>query len=91
MATWRQCEELVDKGLVRYIGMSNMTVPKLEAVLPLCRLILVGLHGEGDGHLPPLHSPFQADHGSWATGSQSAAEKRLCDLKPAKGEQPCMI
>lgn len=38
MNTWKQCEELVDKGLVRYIGMSNMTIPKLEAVLPLCRI-----------------------------------------------------
>lgn len=38
MATWRQCERLVDMGMVKYIGMSNMTVPKLEAVLPLCRI-----------------------------------------------------
>ena len=38
MDTWRQCERLVDKGLVRYIGMSNMTVKKLEQVLPLCRI-----------------------------------------------------
>ena len=38
MDTWRQCEALVDQGLVRYIGMSNMTIPKLEAVLPLCRI-----------------------------------------------------
>ncbi len=38
MATWRQCERLVDLGLTRYIGMSNMTIPKLEAVLPLCRI-----------------------------------------------------
>ena len=38
MDTWRQCEKLVDQGLVRYIGMSNMTIPKLEAVLPLCRI-----------------------------------------------------
>ena len=38
MVTWRQCEELVEKGLVRYIGMSNMTIPKLEAVLPLCEI-----------------------------------------------------
>jgi alcohol dehydrogenase (NADP+) len=36
--TWRQCEALVDAGLVRHIGMSNMTIPKLEAVLPLCRI-----------------------------------------------------
>ena len=38
MDTWRQCEELVDAGLVRAIGMSNMTVSKLEKVLPLCRI-----------------------------------------------------
>ncbi len=38
LATWRQMEALVDKGLVRSIGMSNMTIPKLEAVLPHCRI-----------------------------------------------------
>lgn len=38
METWRQCERLVDMGLVKHIGMSNMTIPKLEAVLPLCRI-----------------------------------------------------
>lgn len=36
--TWRQCEELVDRGMVRYIGMSNMTIKKLEEVLPECRI-----------------------------------------------------
>lgn len=38
MSTWRQMERLVDAGLVRSIGMSSMTIPKLEAVLPLCRI-----------------------------------------------------
>ena len=38
MSTWRQMERLVDMGLVRNIGMSSMTIPKLEAVLPLCRI-----------------------------------------------------
>lgn len=38
MTTWRQCERLVDMGLAKHIGMSNMTIPKLEAVLPLCRI-----------------------------------------------------
>ena len=38
MDTWRQMEELVDEGYVRYIGMSNMTVKKLEAVYGLCRI-----------------------------------------------------
>ena len=38
MSTWRQMERLVDMGLVKNIGMSSMTIPKLEAVLPLCRI-----------------------------------------------------
>ncbi|MBQ8653398.1 MAG: aldo/keto reductase [Clostridia bacterium] len=38
MSTWRQMERLHDMGLVKYLGMSNMTIPKLEAVLPLCRI-----------------------------------------------------
>ena len=52
MATWRQCEDLADKGLVRYLGMSNMTIPKLEAVLPLCRIQPAALEME-------LHPSFQ--------------------------------
>lgn len=31
--TYRQCEKLVKEGLVRNIGISNMTIPKMEAVL----------------------------------------------------------
>ena len=38
MMTWQQMERLHDMGLVRHIGMSSMTIPKLEAVLPLCRV-----------------------------------------------------
>lgn len=52
MDTWRQLEALADDGLVRYIGMSNMTVPKLEAVLPLCRIKPAALEME-------LHPAFQ--------------------------------
>lgn len=38
LATWRQMERLADMGLARNLGMSNMTIPKLEAVLPHCRI-----------------------------------------------------
>lgn len=38
MSTWRQMERLHDMGLARNLGMSSMTIPKLEAVLPLCRV-----------------------------------------------------
>lgn len=52
MATWRQCERLVDMGLVKDIGMSSMTIPKLEAVLPLCRIKPAAIEME-------LHPSFQ--------------------------------
>jgi len=38
MKTWRQMEKLVDMGLVRHIGVSNMTIPKMELVLRDCRI-----------------------------------------------------
>lgn len=38
MRTWRQMEKLVDLGLVRHIGTSNMTIPKLERVLRDARI-----------------------------------------------------
>jgi diketogulonate reductase-like aldo/keto reductase len=52
METWAQMEALVDEGLVRHVGTSNMTIPKLE---PLLR----------DARIPPacnemeLHPHFQ--------------------------------
>ena len=52
MNTWRQCEQLVEMGLVKHIGMSNMTIPKLEAVLPLCKIKPAALEME-------LHPSFQ--------------------------------
>jgi diketogulonate reductase-like aldo/keto reductase len=33
MQTWRQLETLVERGLVRHLGVSNMTIPKLELLL----------------------------------------------------------
>lgn len=33
MKTWRQMEKLVERGLVRHIGVSNMTLPKMELLL----------------------------------------------------------
>ena len=36
--TYRQIEKLVDEGLVRHIGISNMTIPKLNAVLDQLRI-----------------------------------------------------
>ncbi|MBN1846892.1 MAG: aldo/keto reductase [Sedimentisphaerales bacterium] len=36
--TWRQMERLVEMGLVRHIGTSNMTIPKLERLLADARI-----------------------------------------------------
>lgn len=52
MNTYRQCEELVEKGLIRHIGISNMTIPKLEAVLLLMKIMPVACELE-------LHPCFQ--------------------------------
>ena len=52
MATWKQLERLQDLGLVKSIGMSSMTIPKLEAVLPLCRIKPTSIEME-------LHPSFQ--------------------------------
>jgi len=38
MRTWRKMEELVDLGLARHIGTSNMTIPKLELLLRDARI-----------------------------------------------------
>jgi diketogulonate reductase-like aldo/keto reductase len=50
--TYKQCEELVKKGLIRHIGISNMTIPKLNAVLPLLEIQPVACEME-------LHPCFQ--------------------------------
>ena len=38
MKTWRSLEKLVELGLVRHIGTSNMTIPKMELLLRDARL-----------------------------------------------------
>ena len=38
MATWRAMESLVDQGLVKHIGTSNVTIPKLSMILRDARI-----------------------------------------------------
>ncbi len=51
MSVWRQMEQLKREGLVKHIGMSNMTIPKFEAVLPLCEIA-------PDAHEMEMHPAF---------------------------------
>lgn len=46
MGVWRQMEKLVDMGLARGLGMSNVTITKMEQILPLCRIKPVVLEVE---------------------------------------------
>lgn len=82
--TYRQCEELVEKGLIRNIGISNMTIPKLEAVLPLMKIMPAACEME-------LHPCFQQqelfdylnDHkiqpiGFMPLGSPQRPERDIC-------------
>ena len=50
--TYRQIEALVDQGLVKHIGISNMTIPKLDAVLDKLRIKPAACESE-------LHPCFQ--------------------------------
>jgi diketogulonate reductase-like aldo/keto reductase len=52
MRTWRRMEELVRRGLVRHIGTSNMTIPKMELLLRDARVTPVANEME-------LHPHFQ--------------------------------
>ncbi len=52
MDTYRQCEKLVEEGLIRHIGISNMTIPKMNAVLEQFRIKPVACEME-------LHPCFQ--------------------------------
>ncbi|MCK9479022.1 MAG: aldo/keto reductase [Firmicutes bacterium] len=52
MKVWRQMEQLYDMGLAKQIGMSNMTIPKFEQVLPKCRI-------KPFAHEMEIHPAFQ--------------------------------
>ncbi len=97
MDTWRQMEELYDEGLIKAIGMSNMTISKLEAVLPLCRIKPSALEME-------CHPSFQQQElfdyakahdivpiGFCPIGSPSRPERDRCDTDVADTELPEVV
>lgn len=94
--TYRQCEALVDAGLIRHIGISNLTIPKLEAVLPLLRIKPAACELE-------LHPCFQQQElfdylvahdilpvGYMPIGSPKRPERDICTEDIADMEMPEM-
>ena len=97
MDTYRQCENLVKKGLIRHIGISNMTIPKLEAVLPLMEIMPVACELE-------LHPCFQQQElfdylvekkiqpiGYMPMGSPKRPDRDICPEDVADLELPKMV
>lgn len=96
MNTYRQCEELVRKGLIRHIGISNMTIPKMEAVLPLMEIMPSACESE-------MHVCFQqkeifdylTEHkiqpiGFMPLGSPQRPERDMCQEDVADLQTPEM-
>jgi alcohol dehydrogenase (NADP+) len=86
MKTWRQLEKLVDLGLVRHIGTSNMTIPKLELLLrdarikPACNEMELHPHFQQpelfdyvlrNGIVPIGYSPVGSPRGRSGTARQT--------------------
>jgi alcohol dehydrogenase (NADP+) len=64
MKTWRQMERLVDQGLVKHIGSSNMTIPKLKLLLRDARIKPVCNEMELHPHMQqPALFKFVVDQG----------------------------
>jgi alcohol dehydrogenase (NADP+) len=69
MKTWRKMEELVELGLVRHIGASNMTIPKLKLVLRDARIRPAVNEMELHPHFQqPELFEFIVNHGIQAVG-----------------------
>ena len=69
MKTWRKMEELVELGLVRHLGTSNMTIPKLKLLLRDARIKPAVNEMELHPHFQqPELFQFVLDHGIQAVG-----------------------
>jgi len=97
MTAWRQCEQLVREGKVRHIGMSNMTVPKLEAVMPFCDIKPAALEMEcHPGFQQPELFDYAVAHqiqpiGYCPLGSPSRPERDRTPEDVADTEMPEII
>lgn len=87
LETWTAMERLVDDGLVRHLGTSNMTVPKLRAVLGAVRIKPVCEQMELHPHFqqPELFA-FVRDHGLVPVGYCPVGSPARPDRDRAPGD-----
>ena len=86
--TYRQCEQLVREGLVKHIGISNMTLPKLEAVLPKLDIMPAACELE-------IHPCFQQEEQfAYLTEDTDIADMELPEMRAiakAHGVHPAIV
>ncbi len=94
MDTYRQCEELYREGLIRAIGVSNMTVSKLKKTLPKMEIMPAALEAElHPAHQQPELLSFALEKGIrpigfCPLGSPSRPERDRADGDIAAMEMP---
>ena len=97
MKTWRQMERLVDEGLVRHIGTSNMTIPKLELVLRDARIMPAANEMELHPHFQqPELFQYCVDHrivpiGYCPVGSPKRPERDRTESDTVDTEDPVIV
>ena len=97
MRTWRQMEKLVDRGLVRHIGTSNMTVPKLELLLrdarirPAANEMELHPHFQQPGFFSYLQQHRIAPIGYSPIGSPARPDRDRTAFDSAPTEDPVIV
>jgi alcohol dehydrogenase (NADP+) len=87
MKTWRQLEKLVERGLVKHIGTSNMTIPKLKlllrdaAIKPVCNEMELHPHFQ-----QPELFQFVIDNGLIAIGFSPIGSPARPDRDRTEGD-----
>ena len=86
MKTWRQLEKLVDLGMVRHIGTSNMTIPKLKLLLRDARIQPTANEMELHPHFQqPELFKFVVDNGIIPIGFLADWLARSSGARPHRG------
>lgn len=97
MTTWAQMERLVERGLVRNIGTSNMTVPKLSAVIADAAIVPAANEMELHPHFqqPELFDLVRASGivpiGYSPIGSPSRPERDRASSDSVDTEDPVVV